>query len=92
MPPPPLPSAVRDALQAGRTIEAIKLYRESSGLGLKEAKDAIDQYRESMGDHAADTSTRSPGEVPRSGPGKWIAAALAAAAAAGYFFFRQSGG
>jgi ribosomal protein L7/L12 len=29
-------------LAAGRKIEAIKLYRERTGLGLKEAKDAID--------------------------------------------------
>ncbi|MGE3346279.1 MAG: hypothetical protein AB7I35_02470 [Ramlibacter sp.] len=89
MPPPPLPSAVRDALQSGQTIEAIKLYRESSGLGLKEAKDVIDLYRQSLDDRTAGAPTRAPGEQPRSGPGKWIAVALAAAAAAGYFFFKH---
>jgi large subunit ribosomal protein L7/L12 len=31
-----------DAVQRGNKIEAIKLYREQSGLGLKEAKDFID--------------------------------------------------
>jgi hypothetical protein len=30
------------ALDNGRTIEAIKLLRQETGLGLKEAKDAID--------------------------------------------------
>ena len=29
--------------QAGRKIAAIKLYRESTGLGLKEAKDAVEE-------------------------------------------------
>jgi len=31
------------ALAAGNKIEAIKLLREASGLGLKEAKDAVEQ-------------------------------------------------
>ena len=30
-------------LRIGRKIEAIKLYREMTGLGLKEAKDAVDR-------------------------------------------------
>jgi len=34
--------AMADALAAGRKIEAIKLYREATGKGLKEAKDFID--------------------------------------------------
>lgn len=32
------------ALRRGRLIEAIKLVRSTSGLGLKEAKDAVDSY------------------------------------------------
>ena len=32
-------------LASGQTIEAIKLYRETYGVGLKEAKDAIDARR-----------------------------------------------
>jgi len=35
---------VRKLVASGRTIDAIKLYREVTGLGLKEAKDAIDRY------------------------------------------------
>jgi ribosomal protein L7/L12 len=34
--------AIGDALRAGNKIEAIKLYRAATGLGLKEAKDAVD--------------------------------------------------
>jgi ribosomal protein L7/L12 len=33
---------VRALVRAGRMIEAIKLYRERTGAGLKEAKDAVD--------------------------------------------------
>ena len=34
---------ILDALRAGKKIEAIKLYRESTGQGLKESKDFIDE-------------------------------------------------
>ena len=37
------PPSVEGFLRAGRKIDAIKLYREETGLGLKEAKDAIDK-------------------------------------------------
>lgn len=33
---------IRGLLAAGRKIEAIKLYRERTGVGLKEAKDAVE--------------------------------------------------
>lgn len=33
---------VRQAMREGKKIEAIKLYRERTGMGLKEAKEAID--------------------------------------------------
>ena len=32
-------------IRAGGVIEAVKLYRERTGLGLKEAKDAVDNLR-----------------------------------------------
>ena len=38
----PLPGVVRATLLAGNKIEAIKLYRRATGVGLKEAKDAVD--------------------------------------------------
>jgi len=44
--PESLPADVKDALQRGNTIEAIKLLRASSGLGLKEAKDVIDAHHQ----------------------------------------------
>ncbi len=78
----PSPDVVR-AIQQGNKIEAIRLMREQTGLGLKEAKDAVDSYQ-------AQTQqlygTGSPGEVPRSqGLFGWVVAAVAAALAAWYF-------
>ena len=40
-----LPDAVVNALQGGRKIEAIKRYREATGIGLKEAKDFIEDVQ-----------------------------------------------
>lgn len=40
-----LPLNVREALDRGQTIEAIKRLRAATGLGLKEAKDRIDEVR-----------------------------------------------
>jgi hypothetical protein len=46
---PPAPSErikgiARDPARKGARIEAIKAYREETGLGLKEAKDAVDNW------------------------------------------------
>jgi hypothetical protein len=41
---PRLPSAAISALQSGHKIEAIKIVREERGIGLKEAKDAVEDY------------------------------------------------
>lgn len=40
---PVLSSQVQDALRRGNKIEAIKIYRELTGVGLAEAKDVIDK-------------------------------------------------
>ncbi len=37
-----LPTALYDALARGKMIQAIKIYRETTGVGLKEAKDAVE--------------------------------------------------
>lgn len=41
-PEPRVSPEILDMLREGRKIEAIKLYREETGLGLKEAKEFID--------------------------------------------------
>ena len=40
---------ITDAIRAGQKITAIKLWRERMGVGLKEAKDAVDALARSMG-------------------------------------------
>ena len=40
-----LPPDVREALERGERIEAIKRFRQATGGDLKEAKDAIDEAR-----------------------------------------------
>ena len=40
-----LPIAIPALIRQGKVIEAIKAYREATGVGLKQAKDAIDEIR-----------------------------------------------
>jgi len=40
--PADLEAQVRRQMQAGKKIEAIKIYRQTTGVGLKEAKDAVE--------------------------------------------------
>ncbi|MEV6925277.1 ribosomal protein L7/L12 [Dactylosporangium sp. NPDC051485] len=41
-PTPLAPPGVLEELVAGRKLQAIKAYREATGVGLKEAKDAVE--------------------------------------------------
>lgn len=47
--PPEASTAVMQALRKGSKIEAIKLFREASGLGLKESKDIIEAMQSKLG-------------------------------------------
>src|SRR5438128_1361599 len=40
-----VPADVREALEQGQTILAIKRFRQATGVGLKEAKDFVDEVR-----------------------------------------------
>jgi hypothetical protein len=51
---------IRELLLAGKKIEAIKRYRESSGLGLKESKDAIELVENEL---------RKTGHIPQKAAG-----------------------
>jgi DNA-binding transcriptional MerR regulator len=58
---------VRDALQRGRVLEAIKLMRAASGLGLAEVKQALEDYQRGKlpsGSASASTSA-SPSAFPQ---------------------------
>ena len=45
---PVLESKIRSLLAKGKKIEAVKIYREEYGIGLKEAKDAVDRIEATM--------------------------------------------
>ncbi|MCE9658450.1 MAG: ribosomal protein L7/L12 [Burkholderiales bacterium] len=72
-----LPFAVAEAMKQGNKLEAIRLMREQGGLGLKEAKDAVEAFERA---NATGMGTRAPGEVPRSRAGWWLMAVLLLAA------------
>ncbi|MBI1891014.1 MAG: ribosomal protein L7/L12 [Burkholderiales bacterium] len=57
-----LPPDVVDAIQRNNLIEAIKLLRKSTGLGLKEAKDLIDAHQQ--GKPLPNANVRTAGGLP----------------------------
>lgn len=59
-------AAVRAALARGAKIEAIKLYREATGLGLAESKDAVEELERTLGPASSETSRllATPRPVP----------------------------
>ena len=79
-----LPATVIAAIQSGNKIEAIKLLREQTGLGLKEAKDAV----EAMPKNKTGGTGHFPTiETPKSGNViVWIMGLVALGFAAYYFF------
>jgi ribosomal protein L7/L12 len=91
----PFPTTADRALRNGQKIEAIRIVREHTGLGLKEAKDMVEAHERTMVPTAEGLSPRnglSPGEVPRSsGLGSWLLIVIVIASAAGYYFFRHAG-
>jgi ribosomal protein L7/L12 len=79
-----IPPEALAALEQGNKIEAIRLLRERTGLGLKEAKQAVESVQaESQGS----PSLRSPGEVAKSSNTFWLVAALVALAVLAYLVF-----
>ena len=56
--------AVRAALRRGNKIEAIKLYREATGSGLKEAKDAVEAMEREPGGGPGDSLSPLSREDP----------------------------
>ena len=46
--PPETVTAINDAIFAHRKIEAIKIYREATGQGLKESKDFIESLTDQL--------------------------------------------
>ncbi len=57
---------IQEALDKGNKIEAIKVYREQTGLGLKEAKDAI-EYAQANPDIVGEKKKRASYDKPDAG-------------------------
>ena len=82
-----VPASVVEALQQGRTVEAIKLLREHGGLGLKDAKAWIDAHSV-PGGTGADRQGLSPGEEPRAGNAAGWVVLMLVLAGVGWFLLR----
>ncbi len=86
-----LPADVLTALEQGQKIEAIKRLRNATGLGLKEAKEAVEACEASADASRVKAAGLAPGEVPKtSGAGRWLVALVLMGLAA-YYFFRRVG-
>ncbi len=83
-----LPLDVVSALKQGNKIEAIRLLRARTGLGLKEAKDAVEAVPHESRSPADEDS---PGKVTQSGAPLWWLAAACMAGLAAYAFLRGPG-
>ena len=75
---PEFPPDVLEALQNGRTIEAIKRLRKHKNFGLAEAKAAIEAYARSRAGELA-TVTASTGDAFRADAGRVLPEAVVAA-------------
>lgn len=78
-----LPSAVIRAIQDGRKIEAIKILREATGLGLANAKVLVDRASRVHGPK----KPQHPAVTPNSGAGKLIASLVAVVILAAIYMY-----
>src|SRR4030095_12850023 len=58
--PPDQLQRVHDEIFAGRSISAIKLYREFTSVGLKDEKDAVDAMTKGLFERSPERFTRNP--------------------------------
>lgn len=80
---PQLPVAALTALRQGNKIEAIKVIREQQGIGLKEAKDRVDDYLNSQ--PARQSSVASAQSEAKRRSLLWLALIVAISLLAYYF-------
>lgn len=83
-----VPPEVKEALEHGNKIEAIKRLRAASGVGLKQAKDAVETAHQPLKTGPADLKGYSPGEVPRTQNFAWIVVVAVVAFLVGIYLFR----
>ncbi len=80
---PVVPPEAISALTNGNMIEAIKIIREKTGLGLKESKDLAEQY---IQNHPALKATMDTAQAVSLQGLKWVAVIIALAGACIFFF------
>ena len=83
---PPLPMEVIAALQRNQKMEAVRLMREQTGLGLKEAREAVEAYERTR---APTLGELSPGQVSDTGSAVWRVVILVLLALAVYLVMRR---
>lgn len=97
---PPLPAEAATALARGQKLEAIKIVREHTGLGLKESKELVEAHEAQADPRAASSGSSAtgtghagmaPGEVPRSGSRGMLIVAAVVLAIGGYGLARWLG-
>ena len=83
-----LPAAAIEALRRGNKIEAIKLVRLDRNIGLKDAKDAVEDYLRAQPALLQQLNTSQA----RGGEGfiRWLVVILLVLAAGAYFYFNKS--
>ncbi|MGA0024222.1 MAG: ribosomal protein L7/L12 [Burkholderiales bacterium] len=86
--PQDIPAAAVAALEKGSKIEAIKIVRIDQGIGLKEAKDVVEQYLDAKPDLQSRMNAASI-EAAKGGLG-WIFL-VAVVALAVFYFYTGSG-
>lgn len=67
--PAPLPPAVTDALAHGKKLEAIRLLRQQQGLGLREARERIEEH---ITRHMDAMPHLAPGQVDDNATGSFV--------------------
>ena len=72
-----LPATAIAALQKGHTVEAIKIVRASTGLGLREAKEQVDAWLDTHSEHRRDIEEQSATSARFAGLALVVAAAAA---------------
>jgi len=80
----PLPANVIAAARRGQKIEAVALLRDRTGIGLRDATDAVDAWCDGHSPHVEAIGQRSGG--PKASAALWILVVALCVALGAYFF------
>ncbi len=83
--PAPLPPAVTDALAQGKKLEAIRLLRQQQGLGLREAKERVEEH---IARHMDAMPHLAPGQVDDNATGSFVLLVAVLLGFGAYWYFK----